>query len=99
VRGVIHAEAENVQYGDKYNGIDTWHTELYEEIDGVWMKGNSIPYGEETIQGMTLITDNGEFTIWDEMLQKEVTVRDFTEVGYQSIHETYSFVAARLSGS
>jgi hypothetical protein len=95
VRGMIHAEVENVQYG----GIDTWHTELYEERDGVWMKGNSIPYGDETIQGMTLITDNGEFTIWDEVLQKEVIVRDFTEVGYQSIHETYSFVAARLSGS
>ena len=96
VRGVIHAEVENVQYG----GIDTWHTELYEETDGVWMKGNStISCGEETIQGMTLITDDGEFTIWDEVQKKEVMVRDFTEVGYQSIHETYSFVAARLSGS
>jgi hypothetical protein len=96
VRGIIHAEVENIQYG----GINTWHTELYEERDGVWMKGDStISYGEETIQGMTLITDNGEFIIWDEVLQKEVRVRDFTEVGYQSIHETYSFVAARLSGS
>jgi hypothetical protein len=96
VRGVIHAEVENVEYG----GIDTWHTELYEERDGVWMKGDcTISCGEETIQGMSLITDDGEFTIWDEVLQKEVTVRDFTEVGYQSIHETYSFVAARLSGS
>ena len=96
VRGVIHAEVENVQYG----GIDTWHTELYEERDGVWMKGDrTISYGDETMEGMTLITDDGEFTIWDEVLQKEVTVRDFTEVGYQSIHETYSFVAARLSGS
>jgi hypothetical protein len=64
------------------------------------MKGDcTISCGEETIQGMSLITDDGEFTIWDEVLQKEVTVRDFTEVGYQSIHETYSFVAARLSGS
>jgi hypothetical protein len=99
VRGIIHAEVENVQYGDKYSGINTWHTELYEERDGVWMKGDSISYGEDTIQGMTLITDNGEFIIWDEVLQKEVIVRDFTEVGYQSIHETYSFVAARLSGS
>jgi hypothetical protein len=96
VRGVIHAEVENVQYG----GIDTWHTELYEERDGIWMKGDrTISYGEKTIEGMTLITDDGEFTIWDEVLQKEVIVRDFTEVGYQSIHETYSFVAARLSGS
>jgi hypothetical protein len=96
VRGVIHAEVENVEYG----GVDTWHTELYQEMDGVWMKGNStLSYGDETIEGMTLITDHGEFTIWDEVLQKEVTVRDFTEVGYQSIHETYSFVAARLSGS
>ena len=96
VRGVIYAEVENVQYG----GVDTWHTKLYEERNGVWVKGDrTISYGEETIQGMTLITDDGEFTIWDEVLQKEVIVRDFTEVGYQSIHETYSFVAARLSGS
>jgi hypothetical protein len=96
VRGVIHAEVENVQYG----GTDIWHTELYEEREGVWMKGDrTILYGEEMMEGMTLITDDGEFTIWDEELQKEVIVRDFTEVGYQSIHETYSFVAARLSGS
>ena len=96
VRGVICAEVENVQYG----GVDTWHTELYEESDGVWRKGDStISCGKETIQGMTLITDDGEFMIWDEVLQKEVMVRDFTEIGYQSIHETYSFVAARLSGS
>ena len=47
---------------------------------------------------MSLITDDGEFIIWDDVTKKEVLVRDFTEIGYQSIHETYPFISARLSG-
>ena len=94
VRGVIYGEVENAIYG-----TETWHTELYEERDDVWVKGNStiIP-GAENIIGMSLITDDGEFIIWDDVRKKEVIVRDFTEVGYQAIHETYPFIAARLSG-
>jgi len=94
VRGVVYGEIEDAEYG-----TETWHNELYEEQDGVWIKGNStiIP-GAEKIIGMSLITDDGEFMIWDEVTKKEVWVRDFTEIGYQSIHETYPFVSARLSG-
>jgi hypothetical protein len=94
VRGVVYGEVEKAEYG-----TETWHTELYEEHDGVWMKGNStiIP-GAGNIQGMSLITDDGEFIIWDDVAKKEVLIRDFTEVGYQSIHETYPFISARLSG-
>jgi hypothetical protein len=94
VRGVVYGEIENAQYG-----TETWHNELYEEQGGIWIKGNStiIP-GAENIEGMSLITDDGEFIIWDEATKKEVMVRDFTEIGYQAIHETYPFVSARLSG-
>ena len=92
IRGVIHAEVEEAQKGQ-----NTWHTELYEEHDGVWIKGNStVVHGVDNIQGMTLITENGEIIIWDEINKKEKIIRDFTEVGYHSIHETYSFVATRL---
>jgi hypothetical protein len=92
IRGVIHAEVEEAQKEQ-----NTWHTELYEECDGIWKKGKStVLYGADYIQGMTLITESGEFIIWDEIDKKEKIIRDFTEVGYHSIHETYSFVATRL---
>jgi len=45
---------------------------------------------------MTLMTERGEFMIWNEAKQREQCIRDFTEVGYQTIHETYPFVEARL---
>jgi len=94
VRGVVYGEIENATHS-----TETWHTELYEDQDGVWIKGNStIVPGAENIEGMSLITDDGEFIIWDDVAKKEVMVRDFTEIGYQSIHETYPFVSARLSG-
>ena len=94
VRGVVYGEVEKAVYG-----TETWHTELYEEHDSVWVKGDStVISGAENIIGMSLITDDGEFIIWDDVTKKEVMVRDFTEVGYQAIHETYPFIAARLSG-
>jgi hypothetical protein len=94
VRGVVYGEIEKAKYG-----TETWHTELYEDQGGIWVKGNStILPGAENIEGMSLITDDGEFIIWDDATKKEVMVRDFTEIGYQSIHETYPFVSARLSG-
>lgn len=92
IRGIIHAEVEEAQKEQ-----NTWHTELYEESDGIWKKGKStVLHGVDHIQGMTLITESGEFIIWDEIDKKEKIIRDFTEVGYHSIHETYSFVATRL---
>ena len=94
IRGIIHAEVE-AQEGQTEQ--HTWHTELYEEHDGVWVKGKStVVHGVDNIQGMTLITESGYFIIWDEINKKEKIIRDFTEVGYHSIHETYSFVATRL---
>ena len=94
VLGIVRGEVEKVNES-KTMGI--WNTELYELDNGIWIKGKStvIP-GKDTIQGMTIITETGEFVIWDEKLQKERVIRDFTEVGYKTIHETYPFVASRL---
>jgi hypothetical protein len=52
--------------------------------------------GTHHLQGMALITETGEYIVWDPSEQKEKIVRDFTEIGYDSIYETYSFVEERL---
>lgn len=92
VRGIVSAEIEDV-----FSADNTWRTEMYELQNGVWIKGiSTLCDGYNSLYGMTLITENGEFIIWDEETKQEIVVRDFTEVGYQSIHETYSFVEARL---
>ena len=76
------------------NGDERWNTGLYEFVDGSWIKGKStVLFGTKSIEGRTLITETGEFIIWDD---KEKLVRDFTDIGYQSIQETYPFVASRL---
>jgi len=92
IKGVVRGIIENVT---QVKG--SYHMEMYEEKDGVWIKGNStIPCGSDKMEGMSLITEGGEFIIWDENTKAEKRVRDFTEIGYYSIHKTYSFVEARL---
>jgi len=92
ILGIVHGE---VPCAEETNG--KWHTELYVWEQGVWIKSKNTVYcGKNTIHGMTLITETGEFAIWDEEEQREKWIRDFTEVGYQTIHETYPFVEARL---
>jgi hypothetical protein len=80
-----------------------WNTELYEEHDGVWIKGTTTGLKPTTghkdhtaLQGIHLITETGEWILWDEKEKKEKIIRDFTEVGYDSIHNTYPFVSSRL---
>jgi DNA polymerase III alpha subunit (gram-positive type) len=66
----------------------------------VWIKTKStVVPGKDNIEGMTIITESGEFIIWDENEKRERVIRDFTEVGYKTIHETYPFVASRLRTS
>jgi len=92
ILGIVHSEIEQSK---ERNG--TWHTELYVWEDGAWIKSkNTVCRGTDVIHGMTLITESGEFAIWDEQTKQEKWIRDFTEVGYDRIHETYSFVEARL---
>ena len=91
ILGLVQGE---VAEADEIDGV--WHTERYEWNDGVWLKSDrTVRRGTSTIRGYTLITESGEFIIQDE-LEKEIIIRDFTEVGYQTIHETYPFVEARL---
>jgi hypothetical protein len=92
ILGVIHGEVANAE---ETNG--KWHTELYVLEKDAWVKSrNTVHHGSNIIHGMTLMTESGEFAIWDEREQREKWIRDFTEVGYQTIHETYPFVEARL---
>ena len=92
VRGVVSAEIENVSCKN-----NTWKTELYELHNNIWVKGDTtLQRGNNSVLGITLITDSGDFIIWNDDFKKEIIVRDFTEIGYDCIHETYSFVEARL---
>jgi hypothetical protein len=98
ILGVVSAEIDGIEDD---NGL--WNTELYECVNGVWIKGlSTVKESTESKEiiisacGMTLITESGEFIIWDEIEQKEKIVRDFTEIGYKEIHKTYSLVSSRL---
>jgi len=52
-------------------------------VDGVWI---------QTMEsGNSLITETGEIII-----QNDRIIRDYTDIGYDKIHETYPFVASRL---
>lgn len=95
VLGVICSEVENVSIETEHNR--KWHTELYELHNNIWKKGRStIKLGNITTKGYSIITVSGEFIILDEATQKEGVVRDFTDIGYKRIHETYPLVASRL---
>lgn len=92
VIGIIYGEVENVENRD-----EKWTTDLYEWKENIWRKANNTLYnGNKTINGMYLITEGGEIIIMEEEKGKERIVRDFTEIGYDNIHQTYSFVSSRL---
>ena len=96
VLGIVKGEVDDVDAA-KMGERGIWNTELYELKNEVWIKSEStVVPGNDKIEGMTIITESGEFIIWDELEKKERVVRDFTEVGYKTIHETYPFVASRL---
>jgi hypothetical protein len=84
----------------KINGIDDngiWNTELYELENLIWKRGMANYNKVEGFAiGKTIITETGEFVIWDEVNQKEKLVRDFTEIGHNEIYKTYPLVGTRL---
>ena len=97
VLGFIRGEVEMYEL----DGDSTlWNTELYEQQQGVWIKGTvsclKPTTGAPRLQGIHLITETGEWILWEEGEKKEKIIRDFTEVGYDSIHHTYPFVSSRL---
>lgn len=92
ILGVVSAKIDGIEDD---NGI--WNTELYEWVNGVWIKGiSTVKESSGSAYGATLITESGEFIIWDELEQKEKIVRDFTEIGYKEIYKTYPLVCSRL---
>jgi hypothetical protein len=92
---VLGCIKEHVYHAEDKDGL--WNTERYEEDQGVWKKStNGVPTGSSIIDGYALITESGEYIVWDDVEQKEKIIRDFTEVGYQDIHNTYAFLEARL---
>lgn len=92
ILGVVKAQIDNV-----LNNNNKWHTELYEYKDDIWVKGTStVQRGNKSVCGVTIITESGEFIIWDEDEKKEKIVRDFTDIGHKEIHTTYPMVASRL---
>jgi hypothetical protein len=96
VLGIVRGQVDSVD-PQKTKELGEWNTELYEFENDVWVKGKStVVPGNDRIEGMTIITESGEFVIWDEVEKRERVIRDFTEVGYKTIHETYPFVASRL---
>ncbi len=91
VLGVITSEINGL------NDDGIWNTSLCEINNGTWIKGKSSVIDSDIIMnGCMLITETGEFIIWDEQEEKEKIIRDFTEVGYNEIYKTYSFVESRL---
>ena len=91
ILGVVNAEMGDILDNGK------WHTELYEYTTDAWIKGAStVQKGTGSARGITIITDSGEFIIWDEVEKKEKIVRDFTDIGHKEIHKTYPMVASRL---
>jgi hypothetical protein len=93
VLGCIRGEVEY----DKLRSKTEWKTELYEYHQQVWIKGEATLYpGTNKTEGLSLITEHGEYIIWDSIKKVEIRVRDFTEVGYDRIYETYPYVDARL---
>lgn len=99
MRGAV--EEYELENHDDSHGVVSWNTELYEERNGVWIKGATSCLKPTTgikasLHGIHLITETGEWILWDEKEHKEKRIRDFTEVGYDFIHHTYPFVASRL---
>lgn len=92
VLGIIWGEVE----ADKECTPEEWVTELYEYND-VWIKENATIYpGVDKMIGMAIMTEHGECIIWDSVQKKEKRIRDFTEIGYNELYKTYSYVDARL---
>jgi len=94
ILGIINGVIDNCKSND-----NKWIAELYMLEEGAWVKGQStLKEGDNSVEGITIITESGEFIIWneDEGEGNETIVRDFTDIGYTSIHKTYPLVASRL---
>jgi hypothetical protein len=72
---------------------EPWIAACIQWKGGEWTRSTTLAPGESMCTGRHLITESGTF------LTNQGLVRDFTEVGYDRIHETYPFVASRLDSA
>ena len=93
---ILAVITEQVSINGSSMSHGAWNTERYEDHEGAWIKHENIVRGTDTATGYALITATGEYGVWNEQEQQERFIRDFTEVGYETIHETYDFLEARL---
>jgi hypothetical protein len=68
-----------------------WMSACIRKSEDKWARVTTLGSGSDTQVGRHLITESGMFQT------EQGLVRDFTEVGYDRIQETYPFVADRLS--
>jgi hypothetical protein len=68
----------------------SWIPEL-----GQWDHTPRTPAALYVKEGWHLVTESGVFEVW--FKEGHACVRDFTEVGADRIHETYSYTAELLS--
>lgn len=74
-----------------------WRTAVYEWEEGHWKwKRKTYEEGTTPAMGIQLITENGTVVCWNLEEHRQEIIRDFTEIGHDEIHQTYSFVQNRL---
>jgi hypothetical protein len=103
VLGVINGEIQ----GSVESDAKVWKTDLIsletESDTKVWKRINgNVKSGNVLLKGKTLMTESGDFIIQFSEIKNgveyksEKIVRDFTDIGYKSIHQTYPMVSERL---
>lgn len=86
VLGLVEGQVEG-----RSSTAATWISACIRKSEGKWTRVTTLETGSDMRSGRHLITESGTFQT------EQGLFRDFTEVGYDRIHETYSFVADRLS--
>jgi hypothetical protein len=71
---------------------DLWTASCIKKEGSTWIRCSTVKAGTDLLEGVHLITESGVFQVY-----KGGLFRDFTEVGVHRIHETYPYVASRLS--
>jgi hypothetical protein len=85
VLGLVKGHIEGTSTGQ-------WSASCIKKEGGRWIRCSTVKAGTDLLGGLHLITESGVFQIY-----KGGLFRDFTEVGIHRIHETYPYVASRLS--
>ena len=85
VLGIVKGHIEGASTG-------LWTASCIKKEGDRWIRCSTVKEGMDRLEGYHLITESGVFQVY-----KGGLFRDFTEVGPNRIHETYPYVASRLS--